>query len=893
MRKWACLLAWGALASAGSAQSGLFVEIGDGRSTDRIEARTVEAMRLVGTRTARLSAAQRAWTARRTGETVPFALPQRLTLTQNGVPLPFQPGGRSTELTLQFETTGPRAFPTEYRTLLTNTFNQAFSAMVAVAGQPARAQTIRVLNFDADIADRTAVAGGAYVPNAPGGPEIRFPVFNNPTAAAIHFVHCVLLAFQADQPYPNDAFSEGLVRAATMRVARTPNTLGGAPARDQIESVLESAYDVGTYYDWFNQPGLGGPRFIAPNLLDTPLPAGGNTGGVFLLRYQMAGTAWAKLAAEHPAFIAEFNRQYNQSPAAYQTVESLVTLGQSALDVVAGVPNATVEGRPFADWFARQSVFETRVLPGVRMNLQAFPIPATPGSSDFGPFGLVLNAWSVAPNGNETLLAGRAFPIYWTPDWGRFFLTAQDDLMNISGAYGSVAPNFPAIAAPSPHRVTVDVPFSGRVARLTLPAGAISTGVAPVANTVFGTLRGVPEDGATYSVRLTYPLSPTAVTINATRFAFGATIPDENFLQPQSVRVEVLRRVGGNAPTVLFERRVNKTFGPLALELRPPASETTLSGTVPSGLSLFGLSAQPWQSEALRVLGSAPADTLIARWSPTAARYSLFPEEGTLDSGLGYYVNLPTARTVSGPAVRDVNVPVTVALQPGWNMVSNPTSQSVSLSQVRVTTGTDAVFSYNEARGSVLGSTTFGFTQDPVNRNLGTLAERTTLSAGQAFWVRCDRAEGATLIFPAEGAVMMNSISGPSTAWEMRFRVSNRQRQVAEALFGTAVGATDTWDARFDSGLPPSAGGLQVLFAGDLYRDIRAYGRAATWTLSVGPLVPGQTYTVSLGRKTAFRPVSVLDVAGRRTFNFRAGGQFTFTARTVRHAFEIRAGAVR
>ncbi len=105
--------------------------------------------------------------------------------------------------------------------------------------------------------------------------------------------------------------------------------------------MLESAYDVGTYYDWFNQPGLGGPRFIAPNLLDTPLPAGGNTGGVFLLRYQMAGTAWAKLAAEHPAFIAEFNRQYNQSPAAYQTVESLVTLGQSALDVVAGVPNAT------------------------------------------------------------------------------------------------------------------------------------------------------------------------------------------------------------------------------------------------------------------------------------------------------------------------------------------------------------------------------------------------------------------------------------------------------------------------------------------------------------------------------------------------------------------------
>ena len=79
----------------------------------------------------------------------------------------------------------------------------------------------------------------------------------------------------------------------------------------------------------------------------------------------------------------------------------------------------------------------------------------------------------------------------------------------------------------------------------------------------------------------------------------------------------------------------------------------------------------------------------------------------------------------------------------------------------------------------------------------------------------------------------------------------------------------------------------------DLYRDIRAYGRAATWTLSVGPLVPGQTYTVSLGRKTAFRPVSVVDVAGRRTFNFRAGGQFTFTARTVRHAFEIRAGAVR
>jgi len=228
-----------------------------------------------------------------------------------------------------------------------------------------------------------------------------------------------------------------------------------------VNAVLDAAYDVSTFYDWWNQPSLAAPRFIAPNLVSTPLPAGGSTGGIFLLRFQMAGTAWNRLLAEVPGFLVQFNARYQLSPASYPNEASLVALGQVALDAAAGRANATVEGKTFAQWFEEQRVLDSDLIPGPKLHVQAFPLDPTPGSSDFGVFAIVANAFQLEPNGNETLFGGRAFPVYWREDGTRFLTSVQDDVLEIAGAYGSVAPNFPATSGTTPYRTLVDVPFAG------------------------------------------------------------------------------------------------------------------------------------------------------------------------------------------------------------------------------------------------------------------------------------------------------------------------------------------------------------------------------------------------------------------------------------------------
>ena len=71
-----------------------------------------------------------------------------------------------------------------------------------------------------------AVVGGFYLDdNGSGEREIRFPVYAAPEAAAVNFVHCLLLAYLGSKDYGFDAFSEGLVRASTMRIARTAGAL--------------------------------------------------------------------------------------------------------------------------------------------------------------------------------------------------------------------------------------------------------------------------------------------------------------------------------------------------------------------------------------------------------------------------------------------------------------------------------------------------------------------------------------------------------------------------------------------------------------------------------------------------------------------------------------------
>ncbi len=823
-------------------------------------------------------------------------LPMRVVLTRGGRPLPMTFGERGRDpddIVPTFDTGGDRAFPPSYRSLLERTFVAARPAMNGLFGRPAVPGTVRVRNYDADIQARLAVAGGYFVPNGPDGPEVRIPVYNNPVAASINYVHTLLLAYQGPKPYPFDAYSEGLVRAVTMGVARTPGSLPDNPDADQVEGVLGGLYDVGPVYDWANQPGLGARRFIAPNLLDSPLPPGGSTGGPYLLRYQMAGTAWAKLLAEVPGFAAELNRRYYAAPDLYQSVTELEALGQIALDAVRGSAGSTVEGLPFAPWAARQAILDPAGGGATRAIVQVVPLPPTPGSSDFGVFNIELNAVRVAANGNETLLGGASFPIYWRPDFTRTILTAQDDRIDVAGGYGSVVPNFTADNFNGqPYRMTVDVPFGSRVTRVNLPAGAIASGADPAERTFAGTLIGLPRLAqGEYVIAVTWNGGQQG-GIPVTNFAFGARLTDASFLRPGPLTVQVFRRDGGGTVEVI-SRRVNKTNGPVYVDLTPASAETAYDLALPGRLALLGLPLDPYRPNPVDALRSDPLSLLLGAWNPVSARYDLFPDEGQVRGGRGFWLRAASNGNVSIPGRSVPQTPVSVALEPGWNMVTVPFAATAVRTDVLVTVGAEALTTFADAVGTGrIGSVMFGWTGDPNNPDSGSLVETLEFRPGQAVFVRANRPEGAALVFfPRTG----NRPAGrdreprPRVQWEGLVSLVRGRTTLGSVRIGQSPDSRALSRSALTLDVAPSPSGVRVWSSGPspLYRDVRPVAPVETFTVVMDSLIPGEWYGLKLRPIAGRRDLAVWTGTRWRRLSDRVGHTFQATAR--RMTFQIQA----
>ncbi|MCC6404479.1 MAG: hypothetical protein IT207_10775 [Fimbriimonadaceae bacterium] len=828
-----------------------------------------------------------------------FSLPTTVVLTDGGRPLPPEESPAA-NITLVFDTTGSRAFTAQYRQQLEQTFADAKSVMDSVFGPASVGGPIKVKNYDADIQDRYAVAGGYFVPNAPGGPEIRFPVYNNLTAASINFVHTLLLAYQNRIQPPFDAYSEGMARAATAIVSRVPGTIPGATALD-IEGTLEGLYDVTSFYDWYNSTSLGAPRFIAPNLLNVQLPPGGSTGGVFLLRYQMAGSSWLKLMAERPAFLLAFRSRYDLAPTSYQTVEALEALGDQALQDATGVPNPTVEGLRYAAWAERQAILDVSQRPGLKVISQPFPAPPIPGSGDFGLFGIVLNAFQTEKNGDETLLAGESWPLYFLPDFARTFLTAQEDKINVSGAFGSVVANFPGDSfSGAPYRMVVDLPFRTLNARSVLPAGAISTGSDPEPRTFFGTLVGLPEPlPAEYQIVVDW-IGGRRSGIRVHNFAFGEKLTDAGFLKPGPLLIRVYR-VEGTSQVLLFTRKVNKTVGAIALDLRPPTADTSYSLPLRSALQSLGLPIEPYRPDASSILGELPGDTLWARWNPLTLRNDLYPKEGSGSQGLGYWARPPAVKNAVVSGRNMPNTPILVALSPGWNMVSTPFDATAVGADILVTTTTEAMRTLAEGQtDGILGPSMFRFEQSATNPDEGTMEETDRIRPGEATWVRCDRGEGAVLLFVPRSAsrpsfgdrssrdARARAAARRTLTWEGTLRFSSGRRDLGSVRIGTAKGATGSANRFWDSTPPSSIVGARVYSVGSgfrLYRDIREPRFFQSFHVRLTGLVPGVRYRMSYA--PTYGASRVAAVRDGRQVPFGPGNDFLFTARASSETIEV------
>lgn len=150
--------------------------------------------------------------------------------------------------------------------------------------------------------------------------------------------HEVIHAFRDDDIITLGTFEEGMARAVEVEV------FSGLKLAhwDQNHSYT---YDV--YYEALNEPAIG----CFGGNIDSGYP------GVVLLRYQLAGYAWAKVMLENPDFFASFNQQLYLTAGADRTTTSTEA---TLLDIVAGVqPAVNVEGDSFLAWYGKQNVFST------------------------------------------------------------------------------------------------------------------------------------------------------------------------------------------------------------------------------------------------------------------------------------------------------------------------------------------------------------------------------------------------------------------------------------------------------------------------------------------------------------------------------------------------------
>lgn len=835
------------------------LEIGASRSQESISRAMDERIRSIARNLATLSQNHRE-ALKRAGlfnRQIQFSIPSRLVLTRSGRRLgesALIPDFGGT-ITLEFDTSGPRAFPSSYRQLLIDTFTLAQPAIQAVWGPPNVGGIVKVRNYDADIGDRDAVAGGYFVPdNGSGEAEIRFPVYLLDETAAVNFVHCLLLAYQGPTSYGFDAWQEGLARAATMRIVRTANSLPAHLDPGLVESVLENTYDVGTFYDWYNQRALGGSKFIAPNLRDVPLPIGGSLGGVYLLRYQMAGSAWQKVLVEYPGFAASLNDLLYANPTWSGNVASLTAAGQTVIDTLGGAPNSTVEGYSFADWVQRQFILETRDTLGLKLICHPIPLPPDIGTSDFGVFDLPVTYFETLTGGNEVLLSGTSYPIFWNEAFQRFFAASQDERIDIAGAYGSVAPNFPNFGGGVPYRVAVDIPVQDRITRVYLPSGAIATGANPSPRNFYGTIIGASNEGS-LKVRLSYG-STVVDDIPVNNFAFGTSISGTQFSQSNRCRIEVVQTINSVATTII-DRRVNKGPGPLAVDLRPNNGDSlqVFSPSIPKGLSTVGFFADPYSSYPPEILGLAPGEVLAARWNGAKARYDLFPDSGAFIQGNGYFVRLPAdapnlpilGRSHSGEAIG-------VSLRPGWNLIANPLSIPITTDDITVATAADTPTTWAAAVGQEIGPAFYEFlpgANDPATGapETGTMSPATQFLPGKAYFVRCLASAGATLLFGKPGP-QRPTVSPSLPRFLLRIRLS-AGIEAAEVHIGQSSSASAAFDPMEDWELPPGSFGLQGKVEGSaLFRDMRPSGQGTVFVIRFDRMRPQKSYRLE------FKPIS-------------------------------------
>lgn len=689
--------------------------------------------------------------------------------------------------------------------------NAAIAEINATYGPPGWTGTVRVVNDDVQMSDRDAVSGGVYVVDRN---VILFPVYNSPLSVVVNLVHMMIHAWHGPATLYYDAWEEGMARAATMviapRVARKAMAQLGLTESDIWQIATDTNFHALPFYDLLNQPSLAHSAFSAPNLRDQPIYIG-QIGGMWLPRYMMAGSAWLKIALDHPTVFSAFNDVLYSRVAADPGVRGRVGDLRQILASVA----PTVEGRPLEDWFIRQHVLNNSITAGRKA--YAFVVPIRTSGNLGDTAAVTVMYWQTGADGTETPISGTCYPAYWSYDLAEpLYLGEQYESVSIEEGEGNVAPVFDATSIGGAQRVWMEFPVASQSTRLAFPAGYLGSSAAP--NTLCGVADGV--DTGTVEVQ---SAGMTPVSLPLVRGGFGGALPAPAFQTPARYQFTVKNAAG----TVVGVQQVNLGYEQAFVVLDVQEVET-VSVNIPAGLSLMGLPCWPYVTDSAALLGVPANQLLLARWTPELVqedRYVLYPNTPAFAPGRGYWLKTaaPITRTVVGK-VAQAGAPIPLAY--GWNMLSNPFTTSLARSQLQVRYRNDNPVNYSEAVTRQYVGPLFRY-----NPSTGALEQTETLAPLEAAWVRVLVAEGVTVY--ARAASRQSREAGRQTVsdgWRLTLTADTGTQRASAVVGGSTAPEAVESPPGFESVLAlvsqPAAGGR-------LATDVRSNAPRAMWRMAL------------------------------------------------------------
>ncbi len=753
---------------------------------------------------------------------------------------------------------------------LRSVINAAVPLIESVYGKPAQSGTVKVVNYDAQIGDRDAVAGGIF--NASTN-EILFPVYNSEKSVLINMVHVLVHAFHGPLVFDYDAWEEGFARAVTMLVAhRVAQALGIADPDGFFKT--DPNYHALPFYDLLNQPALGNNVFIAPSLKQLPISPG-QVGGMYLPRMQMAGSAWLKVYMEDNEFFKKFNAQYYAQYNPNETIRlsgDVPRLKAIAAQVLAG---GTVEGLPFDRWYERQYVLDTSISFGKKVYAWVIPDRADPGQDNPG-IAIVLMHYHTGADGDETPLNDVCYPTYWDYNQqNRLFLGAQYERIDIVDGEGTVAPQFINIGGAQ--RVLIDLPLGGLHLRIPYAAGYGGTTATP--NNLYGAVLGLD----TGTVEVTSNLGVQATTSLA-QGGFGLQLPSPAFEQPARYTITV-KDSSGN---VVATRQVNLAYSEAVVTLEATDTAQTLTHSFPEGLQMVSLPILPFATDNADALGAARSGFLLAHWrqdKPGDNKYELYPTAPPFRPGVGYWLKLRSGiiADIRGVLPRsDQNF--TIATTYGWNQIGNPFTTPVDVAdlQVQYLLNDPVPFATAVSKGWI-GATVWRY-----NRLTNSYEPATTLQPWEGYWLRVLVTEGVTLTFPAPATRRAGSRAQmpERTGWLITLTARAGESAV-QVRVGQSAQASDRFDPLWDSEAPPAFGQMLDfavrnsdwgMYAGRYAVDVRGRNTRTVWNLQVQTPAPEMETTITwndLRLVPEDTRLILVDEASGRRYNLHAVSSVT------------------